>query len=139
MNTENNIEPVKAGVKPYMFWIAFVSVLGGLLFGFDTAVISGAERLRYKESDRIESVVSNLRALGAEVTETEDGMIIHGGKQLKGARLKGFNDHRILMAFSVAALAVDGNIEIDDAQSINKSYPSYFEDYNMLGGKANVI
>ncbi len=43
------------------------------------------------------------------------------------------------MAFSVAALAVDGNIEIDDAQSINKSYPSYFEDYNMLGGKANVI
>ena len=44
MNTENNIEPVKAGVKPYMFWIAFVSVLGGLLFGFDTAVISGAER-----------------------------------------------------------------------------------------------
>lgn len=108
-------------------------------FAQGDTVISGAERLRYKESDRIESVVSNLRALGAEVTETEDGMIIHGGKQLKGARLKGFNDHRILMAFSVAALAVDGNIEIDDAQSINKSYPSYFEDYNMLGGKANVI
>ena len=62
-------------------------------------VIKGAERLRYKESDRIESVVYNLKALGADVEETSDGMIIYGGKKLHSAKLKGYNDHRIVMAF----------------------------------------
>ncbi|MCM1284843.1 MAG: 3-phosphoshikimate 1-carboxyvinyltransferase [Acetobacter sp.] len=108
-------------------------------FAEGKTVISGAERLRYKESDRIESVVSNLRLLGVDVEETGDGMIINGQCALKNAKLNGFNDHRILMAFSVAALAVDGEVEISDAESINKSYPSFFEDYNKLGGKADVI
>lgn len=108
-------------------------------FAEGRTVISGAERLRYKESDRIESVVSNLKALGVDVEETDDGMIINGQCALKGAKLSGFNDHRILMAFSVAALAVNDEIEISDAESINKSYPSFFEDYNRLGGKADVI
>lgn len=108
-------------------------------FAEGRTIISGAQRLRYKESDRIESVVSNLRALGVEVEETEDGMIICGQCALKGAKLNGFNDHRILMAFSVASLAIEDEIEISDAQSINKSYPSFFEDYNKLGGKADVI
>lgn len=101
-------------------------------------VIKGAERLRYKESDRIESVVYNLKALGADVEETSDGMIIYGGKKLHSAKLKGYNDHRIVMAFSVAAMNI-GDCEIDDAQSINKSYPSFFDDFNNLGGKADVL
>ena len=102
-------------------------------------VISGAERLRYKESNRIESVVANLKAMGADVTETADGMIINGGKVLNGTQLKGYNDHRIVMAFSIAGLFADGKTIIDDAESINKSYPTFFEDYNMLGGKADVL
>lgn len=108
-------------------------------FADGTTVISGAQRLRFKESDRIESVVYNLRQIGADVTETPDGMIINGAKALHGAKLKGYNDHRIVMAFSVAGLYLDGETVIDDAMSINKSYPSFFEDYNSIGGKASVI
>ena len=101
--------------------------------------IVGGERLRFKESDRIESVVSNLKRLGADVTETSDGMIIHGGKKLKGAELLGYNDHRIVMAFSIAALFAGGETIITEANSINKTYPSFFEDYNRIGGQANVF
>lgn len=101
-------------------------------------VISGAARLRLKESDRIESVVYNLKQLGADIVATDDGMIINGSK-LTGGELKGYNDHRIVMSMSVAALGTDGEVTIDDAESINKSYPTFFDDYNKLGGKANVL
>ena len=117
--------------------VPIIAVLAALSDG--RTAITGAERLRYKESDRIKSVVTNLKALGADIEETPDGMIITGGKKLHGGRLRGYNDHRILMAFSIAALYIDEEIEIDDAQSINKSYPSFFDDYNMLGGNADVL
>lgn len=117
--------------------VPIIAVLASYAKG--KTVISGAERLRFKESDRIESVVTNLKAMGVDVTQTPDGMIINGGKGLKGAKLKGYNDHRIVMSFSVAGLFAQGETVIDEAESINKSYPSFFEDYNMLGGKANVL
>ena len=107
-------------------------------FAEGKTVITGAERLRFKESDRIESVVSNLRKMGVEVEETRDGMII-SGSDVHGARLNGYNDHRIVMAFSIAALFAKGNTQITQADSVNKTYPAFFEDYNTLGGKANVI
>ena len=107
-------------------------------FASGTTVIKGAERLRYKESDRIESVVNNLKKMGVDVTETPDGMIIKGGK-VSGADLDGYNDHRIVMAFSVAGLFADGVTTITDCESINKSYPEFFKDYNNIGGKADVI
>lgn len=107
-------------------------------FAQGKTVITGAERLRYKESDRIESVVSNLRKMGVKVDETRDGMIITGGA-VHGAELCGYNDHRIVMAFSVAALFANGDTVITQAESVNKTYPAFFEDYNGLGGKANVI
>jgi len=108
-------------------------------FAKGRTVIKNAERLRYKESNRIESVVNNLKLMGADVAETEDGMIINGGKRLHGAELKGYNDHRIVMAFSVAAANADGETVIDDMQSINKSYPSFFEDYMKIGGKCECL
>lgn len=101
-------------------------------------VIRGAQRLRFKESDRIESVVSNLKKMGVDIVATDDGMIISGSR-LNGAELDGYNDHRIVMAFSIAALGANGDTTINDAQSINKSYPHFFEDYNKLGGKTNVL
>ncbi len=113
-----------------------VAVLAAFASG--TTVIKGAERLRYKESDRIESVVANLKKMGVDVTETPDGMIISGGT-VHGADIDGYNDHRIVMAFSVAGLFADGVTTITDCESINKSYPDFFEDYNRIGGKANVI
>lgn len=107
-------------------------------FAEGQTIIKGAQRLRYKESDRIESVVTNLKKMGVDVTETDDGMIINGG-MVTGAELDGYNDHRVVMAFSIAALFANGRTVITDAQSINKSYPAFFEDYNRLGGKADVI
>lgn len=101
-------------------------------------VIKGAERLRYKESDRIKSIVYNLKKMGADVKETADGMEIVGG-QLHSANMKGFNDHRIVMAMTVAATGVDGLSTIDDAQSIKKSYPEFFNDFNSIGGNVNVF
>lgn len=101
-------------------------------------VIKGAQRLRFKESDRIKSIIYNLERLGADVKETEDGMIITGSR-LHFANMKGFNDHRIVMAMTVAATGVDGISTIDDAQSINKSYPDFFTDYNGIGGNVNVF
>lgn len=108
-------------------------------FANGKTVIKGAERLRLKESDRIEAVCSNLKKMGVDVIETKDGMIINGNGKVFGADLCGYNDHRIVMAFSVAGLFAAGETTISDAESINKSYPSFFDDYNKLGGKANVI
>lgn len=107
-------------------------------FASGKTIIKGAERLRYKESDRIESVVENLKKMGVHVTEEQDGMEIIGGS-VNGAELDGYNDHRIVMAFSIAGLFADGETLISDAQSIHKSYPKFFDDYNSLGGKADVI
>lgn len=108
-------------------------------FAKGKTIIKNAERLRFKESNRIESVVENLKLMGADVTETKDGMIINGGNMLHAAQLRGYNDHRIVMAFSVAAANINGETIIDDMESINKSYPSFFDDYNSLGGKASVF
>ena len=103
-----------------------------------TTVINNIERLRIKESDRAESVVSNLKKAGVKASSTENSIIVEGS-EVFGAELDGFNDHRIVMAFSVLALNAKGKTVISDAQSINKSYPGFFEDYNLLGGRANVI
>lgn len=141
---ENSVRCVKSRLKGCVVdatdipdLVPIVAALGA--FSGGKTIIKGAQRLRYKESDRIKSVVDNLKLIGADVTETEDGMIINGSARLHSARLKGYNDHRIVMAFSIAALFLDGETVIDDAESINKSYPAFFKDYNKIGGKAYVL
>ena len=96
--------------------------------------ITGAARLRIKESDRLESVSRNLNNLGIKTKVWEDGMTIYGGRIISGS-VDSYNDHRITMAFSMAALIADGDVEISGEDSINKSYPGFFEDYKALGGK----
>lgn len=88
--------------------------------------IREASELRVKESDRIRSVVENLRKMNAEVEEFEDGLRV-GKSQLKGARVESFGDHRIAMAFAVAALFAEGETEIEDAECAAVSFPSFFE------------
>ena len=106
-------------------------------------IITGAERLRFKESDRIKSIVSNLEKLGINVEEKEDGMIINGAQNIKNnvenIVLNGYNDHRIVMAFSVVGLISNTDLSITDASAINKTYPNFFEEYNRLGGNAKLI
>ncbi|MGX8710826.1 MAG: 3-phosphoshikimate 1-carboxyvinyltransferase [bacterium] len=101
--------------------------------------IYNAQRLRIKESDRLFAMADGLTKLGGRVVETDDGLIIDGVPTLHGGKAEGFNDHRIVMALSVAALKADGGVTVTDAQSVQKSYPAFFEDYNRLGGKANVF
>jgi 3-phosphoshikimate 1-carboxyvinyltransferase len=88
--------------------------------------IRDAGELRVKESDRIALVVKNLRAMGAEVTEHEDGMDIPGGQQLRGGVVDSALDHRIAMAFSIAALRAEGETEIRGAEAASVSFPEFY-------------
>ena len=101
-------------------------------FAEGTTVIRDAAELKVKESNRIAIMVENLRAMGADVEETEDGMIIHGGKLLHGAVIDSHKDHRIAMTFAVAALAAEGETEIHDADCVNISYPAFYEELERL-------
>jgi 3-phosphoshikimate 1-carboxyvinyltransferase len=89
--------------------------------------VRDAEELRVKESDRIASVATNLRLMGAQVEEREDGLRIPGGQTLHGAELDSFGDHRIAMAFAVAGLRARGETLIRGAESAAISYPGFFE------------
>jgi 3-phosphoshikimate 1-carboxyvinyltransferase len=88
--------------------------------------VRDAKELRVKESDRIAAIVTNLRAMGAEVEELEDGLKIPGGQTLHGAELDSFGDHRIAMAFAVAALRAEGETTIRRADAAVISYPGFF-------------
>lgn len=90
--------------------------------------ITGASRLRLKESDRIASTAALLQALGAEVEELEDGFLIHGGKPLHGGTVDAFGDHRIAMSAAVASLLTDEAVVIPNADCTSKSYPTFFSD-----------
>ena len=89
--------------------------------------IRDARELRVKESDRIASVATNLRLMGAEVEEFDDGLRVSGGQKLRGASLDSFGDHRIAMAFAVAALRAEGETEIRGADAAIISFPEFFE------------
>jgi 3-phosphoshikimate 1-carboxyvinyltransferase len=89
--------------------------------------ISGAAELRVKESDRIAAVTANLRAMGAEVEELKDGWRIPGKQKLHGAEIDDAGDHRIVMAFSVAALGAEGESTIRNARGADISYPQFFQ------------
>jgi len=88
--------------------------------------IRDAKELRVKESDRIALVAKNLRAMGAEVAEFEDGLDVPGGQMLHGATIDSGGDHRIAMAFSVAALRAEGETVIQGAESVAISFPEFF-------------
>jgi 3-phosphoshikimate 1-carboxyvinyltransferase len=95
-------------------------------------VIADAQELRVKESDRIAAIASNLRAMGAAVEEKEDGMVIPGKQQLNGATIDSHEDHRIAMAFSVAALRATGETVIDGSECVAISYPGFFDTLDTL-------
>ena len=90
-------------------------------------VITGAARLRLKESDRIATTAAMLRALGGHVEETEDGLVIEGGYGLTGGVVNGAGDHRIVMSAAVAALIADGDVTITGIEAVSKSYPRFFD------------
>ncbi len=95
-------------------------------------VIYNAQRLRLKESDRIESVCSTLLSLGACIRATEDGMVIRGKERLEGGEVDSFNDHRIAMSAAVASLVCDGAVTVSRFEAINKSFPSFLDNFESL-------
>ena len=94
--------------------------------------IRGAGELRHKESDRIDAMAQNLRAMGASIETLEDGLVIDGPTPLRGATVSSFGDHRIAMAMTVAALVADGPTEIEDDAVVSISYPGFFRDLGAL-------
>ena len=117
-----------------------VPVLAALLMHAEgTSVLSGAGRLRLKESDRLESVCAMVNALGGRAETENDSLIIRGRGSCPGGRVNGFGDHRIVMAAAVGASRCLGPSEIGDAEAVRKSYPSFWDDLKALGGGIDVV
>ncbi len=98
-----------------------------------------AARLRLKESDRLSATAALLRALGVPTEETADSLTVRGVSAFSGGALDGANDHRIVMAAAVAAASADASVTITGAEAVNKSYPSFWEEYKRLGGDFDVL
>ena len=116
--------------------VPICAVLGAVASG--KTIINNVERLRLKESDRILSTIEMLKAFNVKAECDGKTMIIYGG-EVKGGKVNSFNDHRIVMASAVLSSVADGESEIVGAEAVQKSYPTFFEDYLKLGGKANEV
>ncbi len=117
-----------------------VPVLAGVMaLANGISVIKNAGRVRLKESDRLHAIAQGLNAIGADVQELADSLVIRGKERLDGGVVHGCNDHRIVMALAIVAGACEEPVVIQGAEAIEKSYPDFFRDYNKLGGLASVI
>lgn len=97
-----------------------------------TTIIKDAAELKVKETNRIETIVDNLKAMGCDIIATDDGMIIHGGKTLHGTTIHTLLDHRIAMAFSIAALIAEDTTRILDSKCVDVSYPTFYDSFENL-------
>ena len=99
-------------------------------FADGKTVIKDAQELKVKESNRIKTVVGELKKFGADIEETDDGMIINGSKELKGTVVESHNDHRIAMSMAIAALMAEGETTIKNSECVDISFPNYFDILN---------
>jgi 3-phosphoshikimate 1-carboxyvinyltransferase len=123
---------VDASLTPDL--VPTIAVLGSLAKG--RTVVKNAEHVRHKETDRLSAMAKELSKMGAKIKERPDGLEIEGGK-LKGARVSGHHDHRIVMALTVAGL-VAGDTRIETAESVSVSYPGFFEEMARIGCRVEV-
>lgn len=117
--------------------IPVISVIASVSSG--TTTIMNAARLRIKESDRLHALCECLSALGADIEELPDGIILKGVKELHGGIVSGYGDHRIVMSMAIAALVSTEPVIIKGAEAVSKSYPNFFNDFKKLGGDVTVI
>lgn len=108
-------------------------------FGRNTSTIYNAERLKIKESNRLETTAELINNLGGNITITNDGLIIKPTNTMHGGIVDSFGDHRITMAGAIMATALHEEVIIKGADAVTKSYPTFFNDYESLGGNVNVI
>lgn len=97
-----------------------------------TTRVTGASELRVKESDRLSAIIEGLTAMGADVEPLDDGFAIHGGTKLHAASLRSHGDHRMVMAWAIASLAVDGRCDIDDLEPVKISFPGFWRTLDAL-------
>lgn len=118
--------------------IPVLTVLAAVSKG--TTKIINAARLRIKECDRLAAMTRELNKLGADITELEDGLIINGRISLRGgADVDAWNDHRVAMSLAIAALKCQEPIVLTGAESVQKSYPEFWQDYQQVGGRIEVL
>ena len=108
-------------------------IAAAALFADGETVIKDAQELKVKETNRITAVVNEFKKCGADITETDDGMIIRGQKPLHGADFCSYGDHRMAMSLTVLAQLADGASTLDEAKCVEISYPKFFEDFYSLG------
>ncbi len=111
--------------------LPIVAVMCSLAKG--TSTIYNVEHARIKECDRIDAMAQGLRKMGVHLEERKDGLIIEGCEKLKGAQIDSFHDHRIVMAFAVAGMCAEGITKINNAESVNVSYPKFIQEMKNLG------
>ena len=104
----------------------------------DTTRIHNVSRLRIKESDRINSVCDMITSLGGDIEANDNEIVIHGKGYLDGGVVNSYNDHRIVMSAAIASCICKNKVIIRGCEAVNKSYPNFFNDFNSLGGKADV-
>ena len=126
------LKGIDMGVRDIPDLVPMITVVALAAEG-QTRILSAA-RLRLKECDRLNGTSETLRALGAQITETHDSLLIDGGHKLHGGSVDSQNDHRIVMMAAIASVLCGGTIEISQAEAVNKSYPRFFEDLTSLGG-----
>lgn len=110
-----------------------IAVMAALAEG--ETVITNAERLRIKESDRLSAMAEQLNILGATIIEKKDGLVIEGVSRLSGGTVNSMNDHRIAMALAIASTCADDVVVIEDSGCVSKSYPHFWKDFESLGGQ----
>ena len=129
---KGNLKAIELDASDIPDLVPAVSLVLALSEG--TSRIYNAARLRLKESDRLMATANLLNSFGADVKETEDGLIIKGVSALKAADVSGQNDHRIVMTAAIASLYADGETVIRGYEAVNKSYPKFFDEFRALGG-----
>lgn len=115
--------------------VPILAVLGALSSG--TTKIINAKRLRFKESDRLKAISTELNKIGADIKENIDGLIIIGKEKLKGGEVNTWGDHRIAMALAIASIKCETPVTINNPNVVKKSYPIFFDDFKKLGGVIN--
>lgn len=141
---EDEITVSKSNIKPFDFDVSqcpdLFPILSILACGAEgKTTLYNAKRLRIKESDRIKTTKDLILNLGGKAEETEDALIIYGSGELTGGIANSANDHRIAMSAFVASALCKRDIILEDAAAIDKSYPSFINDFEQIGGKAYVI
>ena len=132
-------EPLEIDVSQCPDLVPALALAAALRDGNAVTVLTGAIRLRAKESDRLASVTRQLNALGADITEGPDFLEIRGVSRLLGGRVDSENDHRIAMTLAIAATVSAGDVILSGAESVQKSYPAFWTEYQRLGGKITVL